>query len=82
MVSLFVKCKLHANAGGKVISSLPVKPRTDKKKKSAFAKRRAKARQQRFREKKAAEQANLSKTTVSAVTVPKEPDSVPKEPEL
>ena len=81
-MSLFVKCKLHANADGKVIFSLPVKPRTGKKKKSPSAKRRAKARQQRFQEKKAAEQATLPKTTVSAVTVPKEPESVPKEPEL
>ena len=81
-VALFVKCKIRAKTDDKVNSSIPVKHRKGKKKKSPSAKRRAAARQQRFQEKKAAEQATFPKPIVSAVTVPKELEPVPKEPEI
>ena len=81
-IALFVKCKIRAKTDDKVNSSFPMKLRKGKKKKSPSAKRRAAARQQRFQEKKATEQATFPKPTVSAVTVPKEPETVPKEPEI
>lgn len=77
-IALFVKCEIHVQTDDKVSSSLPVKPKSEKKKyKSPSAKRCALARQQRLQEKRADEQASSLKPTVVVVTVPKEPDSVP-----
>ena len=79
----FCKCKFPAKADddAKVDSSLPVNPRK-KKKKPQSARRRARRRQQRFLEKKTAEKATSPKRYVSQTTIPKEPESVPKELDL
>ena len=78
-----MKCKFPAKADNdaKVDSSLPVNPRK-KKKKPPSARRRARRRQQRFLEKKSAEKATSPKRSVSQTTIPKEPESVPKELDL
>ena len=78
----FVKCKIRAKTDDKVNFSFPVKLRTGKKKKSPSAKRRAAARQKRFQEKRQLKNATFPKPTVSAVTVPKEPEPISKEPKL